>query len=216
MPDTNKTLKQENSLLIRAYVAANLIIFWALSTGTKLTEAFKTAEPSIDKIIESGTISLLICIFTVVICGQLSSDFKYILIFRRLKHTLPGHRAFSHYMQNDPRINQANLCYKFGDIPSDPIEQNRLWYKIYKKREEDKIVNDTHKNFLLLRELTGLSFLFLFVLGCSSLLVFSDHKTSLFYILALLTLFLCSSQAAQNYGTRLVTNVLAIESVAEE
>lgn len=216
MSDTNKTLKQENSLLVRTYLAVNLIIFWALSTGTTFTEAFKTPEPRIDKIIESGTISLLICIFTVVICGLLSSDFKYILIFKKLKNTLPGHRAFSYYMQNDPRINQTNLYRKFGEIPSDPIEQNQLWYRIYKKREDDKIVSDTHRNFLLLRELTGLGFLFLFILVGASFFVFSDHETSLFYTLALLTLFLFSSQAAQNCGTRLIINVLAIESVTEE
>ena len=56
------------------------------------------------------------------------------------------------------------LHEKFPEIPSDPREQNQLWYNIYEKRKDDKTIRDTHKNFLLLREITGLSFLFLIVL----------------------------------------------------
>lgn len=212
MSESNKTLKEQNSLQVKAYLGANLLAFWLLANGTELTDVIRNVGSSVDKFIESGTISLLICLLTTIVSGQLSSDFKYILIFRRCKNPLPACRAFSNYMEKDPRIDPAILLSRFGELPTSPKEQNRLWYKIYKQHQSDKIVNETHKNFLLLREIAGLCFLFFISLGLCSFFIFSSFKTSVIYTLGLLILFCLSCNAAKNHGIRLVTNVLAIES----
>lgn len=210
MSQETKTLKQQNTLQIGAYITINILIFWALMTGIELN--IEASESILGKVITSAFWSLLVGALTTILNGQISSDIKYILIFWRLKNPLPACRAFSNFMNQDPRIDPEVLKTKLVTIPTEPIEQNRRWYKIYKKHEDKRSVLDAHKKFLLTRELTGLSFLFLIVLAIVGILLFQSLKIWAFYVAGLCLMFLLTSQAARNYGARLVTNVLAEET----
>jgi hypothetical protein len=168
-----------------------------------------------DKIIESIVLSALFYIGTVVICGLLSSNLKYILIFWRWQNPLPGTRAFTHLMSKDPRIDTKILEERYAPLPTDPTDQNRLWYKLYKKHERDKSVLEAQKHFLLTRELNSVSFLSLFILGVAGYFIFSNQQLWMIYLIGLLATFLVTAIAARNYGSRFATNILAIESVAD-
>jgi hypothetical protein len=93
-------------------------------------------------------------------------------------------------------------------LPANPAEQNRLWYRIYKSKQDDSVVKSSHGRWLLFRELGSLSFLFLIVL--SALSFFNDFgMKSAIYSLFLLIHFALISVATQNTEERFACNVLA-------
>ncbi|NJL38479.1 MAG: hypothetical protein HC840_06020 [Leptolyngbyaceae cyanobacterium RM2_2_4] len=209
MSNEPKTLKQQNSLQIGAYVVINVLVFWGLANGIGIN--FQSSNSLPEQLFTSALWSIIIGTLTTILSGQMNQDFKYFLIFWRLKDRLPACRAFSYFMNQDPRIDPKAIEAKLTTIPTDPTEQNRTWYKIYKRHQDKNSVIDAHKNFLLTREVTGLSFLFLITLGSASFFFFPSWKLSIFYLIGLLVLFLLASQAGRNYGARFVTNVLAEE-----
>ncbi len=101
-----------------------------------------------------------------------------------------------------------------GSLPTDPKEQNSVWYSIYKKYSNAPTVTEAHKQFLLARDLSSISFLFA-VLGPWGLLLF-QHKVSwlTFYFAVMMVHYLTLAIVAQNQGRRLVCNVLT-EYVAD-
>jgi hypothetical protein len=62
----------------------------------------------------------LAVVVTTVANGLLSAELKARLVFLRWKHALPGHRAFSVYAKNDPRIDFVRLQRALGNkLPVD-------------------------------------------------------------------------------------------------
>lgn len=137
---------------------------------------------------------------------------KAVLVFWRLDHVLPGHRAFSHYAPKDPRINMDSLIKNVGALPTSPEEQNSAWYRLLKKVEGEESVSTAHRHFLLFRDLASVSALLtpiiagtLFVLGLPNISVGMGTGFLAFQ-------YVITAVVARNHGIRLVTNVLAIHS----
>jgi len=151
-----------------------------------------------------------VVVITAVLNGFFSSDTKARLVFLRWHNALPGHRAFSQYAKSDPRIDLVALEKILGSaFPVDPLDQNREWYKMYKTVEKEPAVSQVHKDFLLLRDYTGLCVLFIVFYGAVGLYVIPSWKTFGFYLLLLIIQYVVVRQAASHYGVRMVTNVLA-------
>jgi hypothetical protein len=83
---------------------------------------------------------------------------------------------------------------------------------MYRRHEEHPSVKDAHSSYLLTRDLTALSAIFLVVLGAAALSLMENPKHALYYMIGLAALYGLTSQAARTYGKRFVTSVLAIES----
>jgi hypothetical protein len=147
-----------------------------------------------------------------VVNGLLTSNQKATLVFWRLKLQLPGHRAFSKHLKGDSRINITALRSKYGTLPRNPIDQNRLWYKIYRKHSGEVPVVASHKHFLLARDLTSLSFLFLLVTFVSALTL-GIIQVQWVLVGFMFLQYLVLSHIARNYGHSFVKNVLAIDSI---
>ena len=161
--------------------------------------------------------SLLIAlgpIIILVVSGVLSPDIKAILVYWRLHHALPGHRVFSLYCKNDARIDYTALEMRTGTFPTDPSDQNRLWYRLYKENIEKTTVISSHRSFLLARDLAGASALTAIILPIS-LFIFTKNmwnSVGLFLILAIH--YIIFVLVAKNHGKRFVCNVLAEASTA--
>jgi hypothetical protein len=125
---------------------------------------------------------------------------------------LPGSEAFSRYVHSDPRIDVSALKSKVGAFPTDPREQNALWYKLYKTTASHPSVEHAHRLFLLTRDYAVMAFMLLIVLGTIGLFEIATYKTAAFYALALLIQYVAASLAARNYGTRFVNTVLALKA----
>jgi hypothetical protein len=149
-------------------------------------------------------------VISTVLNGLLSATNKARLVFFRWKNALPGHRVFSEYAATDPRIDLAALTLIHGSaLPADPIDQNRTWYRIFKTLEKEPSVRQAHRDFLLLRDYTGLCSLFVVFYGTAGLCVIPSTRVGLLYLALLVFQYLVVRQAASNSGIRFVTTVLA-------
>ena len=213
MAKTSDSLKKENSSKVKIFVAANFLVYWLLLNGEWFSELPLSLDNAFKEIITSGSIALLIGMVTTIINGQIDNDLKDILVFKRFRDPLPGNRAFSKYARQDPRVDMNVLCQKYKNLPSKAGKaQNKVWYKFYQKHQTNRSVIDANRDFLLTRELTGLSAIFSAAFGIGSLFLFEDKRLALSYFIILLMIFFLISNAARNYGIRLVQNVLAVEA----
>lgn len=203
-----KSLKSQNWLYLIPYIALHLVAFYAIVTGTDdLWQVTEQAKKSAVSSLASGVLA-------VVLNGFLSADVKAMLVFWKLKNPLPGCRAFSKYLKRDPRVDPSIIRDRYGGLPSDPTEENRLWYKIYRQREGDTRVRDAHRNYLATRDLAALSMIFLATLAPSAAMLSAETAPVAYYVGALVVAYLLTSQAARTYGRRFVTTVLAVESTS--
>ena len=62
------------------------------------------------------------------------------------------------------------LTKKLGEFPQDPKAQNALWYRLYKEHSADTKIFEAHRIYLLTRDMTAISALFvmLFSIGLAA------------------------------------------------
>ena len=214
---TNKlavSLKEQNRPSIWLIIAVNSIILWSISRANAIELTGMGAVLAAAATLLPVGLGVVIA---TVLNGLLSSDAKERLVFLRRDHVLPGHRAFSKYAKSDPRIDVAGLEKLLGSpLPSDPVEQNSAWYsKLYKVVENEPAVSQVHKDYLLLRDYTGLSVLVLIIYGAIGLFAIQSTKVWGVYFLLLITQFVLVRQAASQRGVRFVTTVLAQASARQ-
>ena len=164
---------------------------------------------SLFKILSSLILGFLI---VKILLNIIPADIKHIIIFGRVKNTLPGHRAFTVYVNKDPRIDIENLEKILGTLPIIPSEQNRVWYKIYQKHKHYEQIIDSHVKFLFFRDSSILT-IFIFIAFIILCIVFKatifQWLFSILFISIQLIIFIIS---ARNNGVRFVQNVLCLES----
>jgi hypothetical protein len=152
----------------------------------------------------------LAVVVTTIANGLLSSGMKERLVFLRWHHALPGHRAFSVYAKADPRIDFVRLQRALGNkLPTDAEGENKAWYRFYLEVQGVSAVLQVHRDFLLLRDYTGLAALFLIGLGLAALFLIATWKVLAIYVGALILQLIVVRHAAATYGIRFVCTVLA-------
>jgi len=111
--------------------------------------------------------------------------------------------------QRDPRISVGKLLDIFPDgLPQDPADQNAKWYELYRMFGEAPIVYDTHRYFLLTRDMATLTVILIPFCIIAHLCWHSSHAVIFTHVLVLVCLFIVISISSQNYGRRFVANVL--------
>jgi hypothetical protein len=208
-------LKGKNAPSLWAFVGANLAICFSLF----ITKGFSTA--SIDQLWKSvtkkdGIIAVLLPLLTIILSGLFSDTAKARLIFWRWRHPLPGCRVFTELIQYDPRIDVPALRKKHGDFPQDPHAQNALWYRLYKEHSGSVVISEAHRIYLLTRDMTTLSAVFVVLFSIAIGLDSVGWKIAVLYSGILLAQYLMIATAARNYGIRFVLNVLAEESHSQQ
>lgn len=206
----SQKLKDQNRRQLWLIIAANAVAFYvACQWETFALSGLKAAVTSAANLLPVG----LAVVVTTVANGLLNSSLKERLVFLRWRHVLPGHRAFSVYAKADPRIDFVRLQRVCGNkIPTEPEDQNSLWYRFYLELQDVPAVLQVHRDYLLLRDYTGLAALFLILLGVSALFVVAPWKTCGIYLGLLLLQFVVVRHAAATYGVRFVCTVLAQKS----
>ena len=206
---TEANLKKQNAPYLWTFFIFNAVVFLGLFFALNF-ETIMNDFKSMLTFRSSGILVAPLILF--VLNGILSSNQKAILVFWRIKHPLPGSRAFSFYGSKDTRINMNRLEQLYGTLPITPDKQNSLWYKIYRKNNLEVSVYQSQKDFLLARDLVSLAFLYIACAGLPMLYT-ATWPLKLYYLFFLLGEYLVLVRIAQNHGKRFVTNVLAIESV---
>jgi hypothetical protein len=209
-----KSLKEQNRWQLWLVVAFNsLFLYGVVQANAIRVDGLRAAFSDASNLLPVGFALIL----TTVLNGVLSAKAKERLVFLRWHHALPGHRAFSLHAGADPRIDPAALLKLHGSaLPTDPLEQNRAWYRIYKGVEKEPAVVQVHRDFLLLRDYAGLSALFVVFFGAAALYAINSPRVWLVYLLLLALQYGVVRQSASNYGIRMVTTVLALRAAKEE
>lgn len=203
------SLKRENVLGLYGVLAGNLIGYYAILKGKPLlTGDWGAAAHSLGEALPAG----LGLVLTGILNAQLPSDAKSRVVFMRWRNPLPGCEAFTRYAHSDPRVDPNALQREYGPLPTDPVQQNALWYKLYKSVESEPAVTQAHRAFLFARDYNCIALILLVTLGGAALLQVSSIRAALLYIGALAVQFLLTGQAARNHGRRLVSTVLALKS----
>jgi hypothetical protein len=212
--EAGKSLKEQNRWQLWIVVAVNSLFLYCVAQANAIrADGLRAALTDAQNLVPIG-VALVI---TTVLNGLFSADTKARLVFLRWHHALPGHRAFSRYAGHDPRIDISALERLHGTkLPADPVEQNRAWYRMYKTIENDCAVRQVHRDFLLLRDYTGLSAVFTVFYGAAGLYAIPSTRTALIYLAVLVAQYAVVRQAAANYGIRMVTTVLARCSAKDE
>ena len=171
---SGKYLKKGNIPTITLYLIWNVALFLVLSNET--SGSWDSIKGHMEKLkAKDSLLSLLMPLVLTVTSGFLPASWKAILVFWKIKNPLPGSRVFTSLSKYDPRIDQSLLTTLIGKVPATPQDENALWYRWYKEVQDKLIVQESHKQFLLNRDLAAISFLFL-VFG--SLAVFPPASQS--------------------------------------
>lgn len=166
----------------------------------------------IEKVQTSGVGLIFASVFALLINGVLKTGYKNIIVFWKVKHPLPSYRVFSHLAQNDHRIDLDVFNRKYDPIPIDPESQSKLWYKLLKKYPDDEMVLQSHRDYLLYRDLTSMSFLGLLVYTVAFILLkIFGLDISTLLILLFLAEYLILLISARNKAERFVLNVIACD-----
>ncbi len=208
----NVSLKTQNLPVFSLFIGwCSTLYFMFLSTPPasidRLSSIFASVTSKESLLVALGPIIIL------VVSGILSPQIKATLVYWRISHALPGHRAFSVYCKKDTRINLTALEKKIGSFPVDPDDQNRQWYRLYKENSEKTIVIISHRSFLLSRDLAGVSAIATVILPLSLFLYTKFFWNAVGLFLILLTHYITITLVARNHGERFVCNVLAEAAV---
>lgn len=206
----SKPIKEENRWQLWLVIACNAVVFYgACQWETIVLSGFQSALAGAANLLPVG----LAVVVTTIANGVLSPGMKDRFVFLRWRHALPGHRAFSVHAKADPRIDFVRLQRALGNkISSDPEGENKAWFRFYLEVQDVPAVRQVHRDYLLLRDYTGLAVLFLMVLGAAALVVITAWKVLAIYLGLLLLQFLVVRHAAATYGVSFVCTVLAQKS----
>lgn len=201
------TLKTKNLPYLLGFLVL-LYIGFAMANGFDWSFA-NSMEISTNGIkIKNPTISLFVYILALFLTYLLPSEWKHRLIFLRWRYPLPGCRIFSDLMIKDLRISREELVREHGKLPTGADKQNKLWYKIYKTKQSDKVVLNSHGRWLLFRDLFAISFI-LFLPSIFFTFWNNDLMKALIFMLLYIVLLAVSWICARNTGERFACNVLA-------
>ena len=203
-----KLIKDINRKWLISYLLFHIVLFAIFAT--LISPTFSDITELLLKLKSpSGFLPILSFPFTIVFEGILHSNLKAIIVFWRLKNTLPGNRAFSVIARNDPRIDLNKLLTLFPNgFPEKPKDQNSAWYQLFRKFSDTPTIYDAHKSFLLTRDLASLTFILMPFLLTAHLFWKTPGITIFYHILLLVVMMIIISLSAQNYGKRFVANVL--------
>lgn len=204
---SSKTLKGRNLAWLVATLVLDCLVLlvWAFHTTVEDLTPTRLA-------VIRGSLTTLLPIPALILSSLISANVKAILVFWRIKYPLPGSRAFSVHAPADHRIDLTTLQKHVGEFPIGERDQNAKWYGLYKQVDSDPSVADSHKNYLLFRDIAAMSLIL--VLAVPAVMYFNGIDQSRILICAawFLGQYLVAAFAARNTGVRFVQNVLAVHA----
>lgn len=205
---SSKSLKAGNTPILWAVVSFDVVVVIAIEVGLLLTQQVQLSRITLWRILLTAVAPVLVLFLN----NLLSARLKAVLVYWRVRHVLPGHRAFSVLALRDPRIDLGKLERNVGPFPKDARDQNTKWYGLLKRVEAEPEISHAHSNFLLLRDVAALSLLLLGCVVVSALLGFVGMTTWAPASAFLGAQYLLSAIGARHQGNGLVTSVLALHS----
>ena len=207
--DRPRPLKDTNTPRLGAAMIANVVLYALVVRGEEiLAGGWPIAWRAAAELVPACVLFAFISVAN----GLLPPMAKARLVFWRWRHPLPGCRAFSDLAKRDPRVNVPALRAKFGTFPKAEVDQNALWYRLYRTVEHDAAVAQGHRDFLFARDYAALAALAILPLGAAAFVQAGSFRQAATYWAILMVQYLVACFAAANFGRRLVCTVLAVKS----
>ena len=202
------SIKSRYTWRLRTFVALIALVVFLAFSGSNVVRAIELCE-WMELVDAKLLLSLTLPLATLILEGIVPSEFKAVLVYWKWKNALPGHEAFTVHGKKDSRFDIRALEERHGPLPKEPAEQNQLWYELSKVTADRPSVDEAHYNWLLMRDLTTLSFA-LMIISAVLGMVFEIGVIPWAILVSLLVLlYIALSQVAANKGVRFVTTVLA-------
>lgn len=166
----------------------------------------------LEKILSSSIGLIGASIFALLMNGILKTDHKDCIVFWKVKQALPSYRVFSYLVKNDYRIDFDELSIKHNPLPVDPELQHKLWYKLLKRYPDDEMILQSHRDYLLYRDLTAITFLMsvvYFIIFIALKII--GRNISILIILVFLIEYIILVVTARNKAERFVLNVVSCD-----
>jgi hypothetical protein len=199
------SLKTQNLPLTISYCALLYALFLITTIGTN--NLLYDIQKYFEYFNSSKFIVALAPIVFFILLNVLPVNIKEKIAHFRTKNPLPGTRVFTKLIKNDDRIDCKRLKKKIGNFPTIPKEQNSLWYSLYCQVKDQIEVKIAHKNYLLARDLSFLSFQFFLLVSIFFLIKFQNTNIITFII------SICSYgiliTVCNNVGNRFTLTVLS-------
>lgn len=213
---SEKSLKDENAWLIRGVLACHFaafafVAFKSSGLAGQITVAGMVEQA--EAFLKPGSLSLVLIVLTKLwLLGLVPPGVRDQVIHWRRQHPLPGARAFTEIGPASSRVDMQTLDTLHGPLPSDPGEQDRLFYRIYSQYRDEVPVQDPHRSYLAARDIGTINLLLTLPLPVLAGWVTADAALTVGYAVVLLLIYTVTAFAAQRYGERLVENTLAVAS----
>lgn len=210
-----ESLNQKNAWLIRTAMITHIVAFsWvALEPARLISVDRNVLMAQLEAAAAPGTVSLgLIVLVSLVLLGLIPSKWQDRLIHWRWTASLPGSRAFTVIGPDSQRVDMTALEARYGPLPSDPGAQNRVFFKIYQEYQNKVGVLDAHRSYLATRNIGTINAILTVALPWFAWTITGDGYRAAIYAALLLLVYVLFAISAQNYGKRMVENVLAVAS----
>lgn len=207
MKNRSDALKAANIKWLAALAALDVAVV-LLFIAPELVDASMTT-------ILRASVSPLLPVVVLLLTGPLSHDAKARLVFWRMAHPLPGSQAFTKHAPADSRIDMKALSKNVGALPTDPGEQNTKWYKLYRMVGDDAAVVQSHRLYLMYRDMAVMSLLLIPLVPAA--LWYSGASPAARWTAGgwfVLQYVVCAI-SARHSGSRFVCNVLAVHSIGK-
>ncbi len=205
---TGGSIKSRYRGWLNAFIALNALLVFVVFSGSDVLQAI--LEHQWTELVDlKHVLSLALPLATFILDGIVTSDFKAVLVYRKWRNPLPAHEAFTMHGRKDSRVDMKALEEEHGPLPTDPAEQNQLWYKLSKATADRASVDEAHYAWLLARDLTNLTVAILIVSAGLAGVFRVGGWEWIVLVSSLGLLYVVLSQVAANKGIRFVTTVLA-------
>ncbi|MFK5947864.1 MAG: hypothetical protein QM500_03715 [Methylococcales bacterium] len=196
-------MKSQNIIPLGGIVGVCLVVSWCVVYGIQGLNEYKGF------VSELGGTAFILVVSTWV-ANILPAEIKHRIIFFRYKNSLPGHRFMS-LIKRDSRIDLEKVETKYGFVGGKKYsakEQNKIWYNdIYIPNQEQLLVCNAHKSFLLYRDASSVVILMaVFILAIG---FYHDALSPLFSIVMIIESVLLAV-AANSLGNRFVTTAVVV------
>lgn len=221
--EDKKDLKSYRNREIPMLILGNILVLLFFFGVFKIPENFSNDSEWISlalNILNSSILSSILYIFTLVLDGVFSEKFKSKLVYLFYCKS-PGEKVFTEIMTNnkDNRFSYSQLKEKRPDIflnmPSDKKEkfkyENNEWYKLLNKYRNEDMVFQSHRDWLMYRDMYCSTVCVLIIYLILSL-AFRVIPFNVNFVAFTIVLLLLLNIAARNKAHRFVYNVVAREA----
>lgn len=207
------SLKTQNLPMLIVAALLNLLLLGTLIEGSTLgIDGIKSFFLDWES---TSSLATLVSLAVIVATNMMSRSVKDFLVYFKGRQSAPAHRAFSELIDKDDRIDVKRLESNWPEVKdarTGQTNQNSLWYRLFKSIDSSIEIQQSHRTWLLLRDLVALQWLFTLCMLLIAIFYPPSRAASGQISIALLAL-LAIWLAANNSGKTLVLNVLAMCSV---